>query len=153
VEDKLPVFISMTVTSPNLPINNLEEFLNEAQGLLDNIVGPWSQILFEENDREPLEEAWTELRLTLPDIAYQIRDAPPHKLEEAGLSGNQLTSKLKWLSDAWKKFKEKGTVKLLKKLLEWINLILGSIAIVVPKAEALKELKEAIEKLINKGEE
>jgi hypothetical protein len=143
----------MAVTSPNLPINNLEEFLNETQGLLDNIVGPWSQILFEENDREPLEIAWTELRPALPDIEYQLHDALPHQLEEAGLSGNQLTAKLKWLNDAWKKFKEKGTVKLLKKLLEWINLILGSIAIIVPKAEALKELKEAIEKLINKGQD
>ena len=148
----MPVFVTVVVTTPNLPINNLREFLKEVEGLLDNIVGPWNQLLFAENDREPLEEAWTELKPKLPDIERQLLDTPPDQLEDAGLSGNQLRAKLKWLNDAWKRFKEKGTVKLLKKLLEWINLILGSIALLVPKAEALKEMKEAIEKLIDKGE-
>lgn len=140
------------VTIPNLPITELSGFLNEVEGLLDNITGAWSQLLFEDDDRQPLLDAWNDLRFNrLPTIRDQLASASENSLRDAGLSGPQLTAKLNWLNNAWWAFRLRGTVPLLKKVLEWIDLILGSLVAVIPAAEPLKELKEAIEKLIQQG--
>lgn len=64
----------------------------------------------------------------------------------------QLALKLKDLNDAWQAFFDRGSVRLLKKVLDWINTILGSIASIVPGGEGIQELKEAIEKLLTNGE-
>jgi hypothetical protein len=148
-------YTTTPVTTPKLPINNLEEFVEESQALFDNIVGPWNQILFEEEDRKPLVDAWNDLRPHVPTIQVRVGQVDP-TFTNAGLVGPQLDSKLQSLTNAWKKFVAGGTVKLLKNLLGWINLILGSIAALFPPttvaAEALKEFKEVIDKLINKAE-
>jgi hypothetical protein len=90
----------------------------------------------------------------------QLRGEIAQKLDEerrieCGLESDtpEFNLKLKGLNDAWYDFHIRGTVRLLKRLLDWIDTVLGSIASAVPGAEGLKELKEAIEKLIDKGED
>ena len=142
----------MSVYTPILPIRTLEEFLNETESLFDNITGPWAQLLSEQSDRQNLLDAWTDLKNDLLVIKSEVTSADPQKLKDAGLNGKQLTSKLGWISRAWERFHKSGTVKLLRKLLQWINVLLGSIAKLIFKGEAIKELKEAIEKLIRPSE-
>jgi hypothetical protein len=137
------------LTTPNLPIDNLEDFLEEVRKLFDNIAYHWDQILIPAEFREPLVEAWDELRPAIVTLKDEI-NSPDHetKLKEAGLSGKQLQLKLGILNRAWEKFKDTGTAKLLRKLLDWINKILESLGAALPGGEAVKELKDAIEELM-----
>ena len=40
--------VSTSLTAPSLPIDDLPGFLDETESLVENIIGPWNQILFEE---------------------------------------------------------------------------------------------------------
>jgi hypothetical protein len=134
-------------TSFDPRIDDLDIFLDEVENLFDRIVGPWRDLLFPEEFRQPLSDAWDDAKQSLQQIKDQIASSSD-RLEEVGLSGSQLALKLQGLRSAWDAFRRSGTVQLLKKLLEWINLILGSLAQAIPVGEALKEIKEVIEKLI-----
>ena len=134
---------------PTLPIKDLRQFLGEARKLFDNVVYQWVPLLFEEEFRHRLRAAWRELRPKIPAWQAEV-DSPAHEggFQNAGLRGAQLDLKLEGVNSAWKRFKSRGTVGLLRKVLGWINAILGSLAQVIPGVEALRELKEAIERLI-----
>jgi hypothetical protein len=123
--------------------------------LFDNIVESWDQILFRRDVRSFITNAWSSLKSTVQTsfqtLRSSLRGIANDILERIGLTGHQLALKLKGLNDAWQAFNELGTVRLLKKLLEWINAILGSLIAALPGGEALKEFKEAIEKLIQEG--
>jgi hypothetical protein len=109
--------------------------------------------LFEEEFRGPLMVAWDEIWPQISSWQSQVEDpANSERLENAGLSGGQLSLKLQGLNAAWNRFKRRGSTRLLRNLLGWINAILGSLAQVIPGVEALKELKEAIEKLLAEDE-
>jgi hypothetical protein len=140
----------MALTSPTLPINDLPGFIGEVEKLFDNVIESWNQLLFPETNRTLISQAWTELKPTLSSIRDALLNPIPtiaDKLRNAGLAvGKQLDLKLKMLNDAWERFKKRGTVRLLKELLDWINKLLGSLADVVPGGEALKEFKEVLEK-------
>ena len=137
------------LTMPDLPIDNLEDFLEEVRKLFDNITYHWDQILIPAEFRKPLVEAWDELRPAIASLKDEVNsDDNATKLEEAGLSGKQLQLKLGILNRVWEKFKDTGTAKVLRKLLGWINKILASLGAVLPGGEAVKELKEAIEELM-----
>src|SRR5215217_1770747 len=92
--------------------------------------------------------AWEQLRSKIrywkDDLYYSRYE---DDLQSVGLQGPQLDLKLQGLSSAWERFKSRGTARLLRNLLGWVNAILGSLAKVIPGVEALKELKEAIERL------
>jgi len=139
----------MTQIAPSLNIGDLSNFLDEVSNLFDNMVESWSQILFGATNRGPIKAAWDNAKPSIQIVKSNLDSSALHtKLSDAGLVGPQLDLKLKGLNDAWKSFWERGTLRLLRRLLSWINTILGSIASVVPGGEALKELKEAMEKLI-----
>jgi hypothetical protein len=151
----MSISLSTTVYTPTLPIPDLERFLDETESLLDNITGPWSPLLFRRDDRQILADAWDEVKRTsLPQVRQNLFNNPPG-LAAAGLARGtaQLALKLKGLNDAWQAFFDRGSVRLLKKVLDWINAILGSIASIVPGGEGIQELKEAIEKLFTDGED
>src|SRR5262249_19103576 len=133
---------------PNLPIRDVPAFVEEVRKLFDNMVCSWSQVLFPQKYRQAIKDAWDQAKGWINAFLPAWQKVPQQKKSDAGLHGKQLDLKLAGLSGAWDRFVKKGTVRLLKKLLSWINTILGSIASVVPGGEALKELKDALEKLI-----
>ena len=139
-----------SLTMPDLPIDSLKDFLEEVRKLFDNITYHWDQIFIPAEFRGRLVDAWDELRPAITRLKDEV-DSPYNetKLEEAGLSGNQLQLKLGILNRIWEKFKDSGTAKLLRKLLGWINKILESLAMAIPGGEAVKELKDAIEELMD----
>src|SRR5215470_18314273 len=126
--------IPMTVFEPTLPIENIDQFFREIQDLVDNITGPWRSLLFEESDRGLLANAWTELKPRLAVIPQQILQISKGLLEQLGLDGAQLELKLSRLNQVWTNFKEKGKPKRLKKLLELIIDLLGSLKSAIPIA-------------------
>lgn len=141
----------MAQQKPKLPIDDLTSLVDEIDKLFDNITEYWSCILFREGMRQPLVDAWSEVKPKLNTIRDAL-DSPDaqvaKKLADAGLTGQQLDLKLKGLSEAWARFQRRGSVRLLRKVLDWINILLGSLASILPGGEGVKELKEAIEKLI-----
>jgi hypothetical protein len=113
----------------------------------------WRELLFPEDVRSDVEAAWSNLEPRFAGVKDRLGSIPDTRVDEAGLSGSQLNLKLTGFRGAVDRFKQKGTVKLLKKLLEWINIVLKSLASIVPGGEALKEFKEAIEKYIKDNED
>ena len=132
--------------------DTLFEFLNGVRTILQEIVNA-KVILFRESLRDPLENAWdTSVRNTIEMVQYQLRNPPPglnEALGDSGLSGSELTFKIQGFRMAFDRFWQRGTVNLLKKLLNWINTILKSLIAAIPGAEAINEFKEAIENEIN----
>jgi hypothetical protein len=140
---------------PEETVTDLKSFLHESVNLLDQIVTEWSDLLFHDEYREPLRAAWAELK---PNAEQDIERFNPRKsdtaehLARAGLTGAQLDLKLKGFSAALNKFRVVGTVKWLKKVLEWINKILKSLIGVIPGADAIDEIKGVIEELLDDDE-
>ena len=140
------------VYTPKLPITTLSEFTEEVSGLLENIVGPWSQILLKEDVRQPATDALNNLKSIQARVG-QVFPAglDPTQLSEVGLApGPQQFIKFKGLNDEWEGFNNEGTVTRLERVLGWIIHILGSIALVYREVEAVKEFVETIAKLIVK---
>lgn len=79
------------------------------------------------------------------DSKDQLGQLSQDVLDRAGLFGESLYLKFDGFNEAWHDFLENGPVPRLKQLLKWINIILGSLASVIPSAEAIKEYKEALE--------
>ncbi|MBI1882570.1 MAG: hypothetical protein HYR94_30720 [Chloroflexi bacterium] len=147
--------MNSTVTTPYVPINDISSFLDKITDLFDNIAGAWSPILFKEGFRQSIVNAWAAVKPTISSIKDQFDNLLKTSvtlLNEAGLTDEQLQLKLDGLNDAWETFKKNGTVKFLKNLLEWINVILGSIAKVIGLSEGLKEFKEAVVLLLEPKE-
>jgi hypothetical protein len=67
------------------------------------------------------------------------------RLGAAGLLSPHLDLKLAGYSRAERRFRASPAKRLLKSVLRWANVLLGSIVVAVGAGEALKELKEAIE--------
>jgi hypothetical protein len=106
-------------------------------------------VLYYEGVRRSLLDAFDETGPAvwerIPTIVYQeLRD-----LEALGLTGNSLHAKLTGYSNARDRFWRRGGIKGLRHLLKWMDTILGSIAVGVPPLHALKELKDAIERVID----
>jgi hypothetical protein len=138
---------------PTLPISTLQEMTIATIGLCDNMVGPWSQLLFEEAYRGSLSAAWDQLRPALnPQQVDNTKDGNRLR-ERIGLARDQLKLKLEVLTERWKRFKEKGTVKHLRRLLDSVTNILDSLAREIPGFEALKEFTQLAGMLIDKANE
>ena len=139
-------------TPPSLPINDIPHFLDEVSKLFDEITGSWSPLLFKEKFRLSISSVWNTIKQTIGSIKIIFNNLDETIKFQAGLIGEQLSLKFEVLSDSWKRFKENGTVRFLRHLLSTINIILGSLAKVIDPAEALKEFKETMEKLIEPTE-
>ncbi len=85
------------------------------------------------------------------------------RLAENGLSKNSLTFKINLLNLHWKRaystvkdgiidFANSKTVGLFRKVLEFLNSILGSFASIIPGVDAVKEIKEIGESLLGLAE-
>lgn len=143
--------------TPNIgpTIDNLPDFLKEVEDLFDAIIKSWGDLLFKEKYRAPLADAWHELKDRLPALRKEL-DHPStdlkDRLNDAGLTGRQLEVKLLGINEAWQRFREYGSVRLLRRLLGFINDALGSLAAAVPGIEALDELKKIIERWLDGGD-
>lgn len=143
------------LTDPKLPIADLDGLLEEVPALLDNIVYYWDQLLFMIDVRPALQNGWGELRQRIAESWSSFKadlGQTSSKLNDAGLSGEQLKLKLSVINDLWDRFKNRGTPGRLRDLIEWIEALFDSIAKVVPQIEALKEFVVLVKGLINQTE-
>ena len=89
------------------------------------------------------------------------------RLEKIGFTKKSLELKIRTLNFHWKRLVEKVNsttekiidfsvnpiVKLVRKLLSYLNSILGSLAKAIPSVEAIKEMKEVLESYLGVAEE
>jgi hypothetical protein len=123
----------------------LEDFLEELRRLLeemtyegDGLVPGYLQPL--------LVEAWPEVRAQYDALQSNVKSGSYESgLEQAGLRGPQFRLKAEGFRRHLSIFRKDRNPKWLKKLLRWGDIILGSLASVIPGGDAVQEFKEAIE--------
>lgn len=127
-------------------------FVKDVEELLDQVTAA-RHVLLAKPLRESVHKAWQEYRATsLPELLTGLEawttstsGSEDRSLRTAGLQGSQLDAKLAGYVEARRHLVAAGGRLALKRTLRWVNTILGSLATVVPVAEALKELKECYE--------
>lgn len=134
---------------------DLRDFLNETEALLTEIIDRRAEFIPEE--LQPyFVEAWPEVRASISTAKDDLftRVVVSDRLPSAGLTGKQLALKLFAFRRSVDALKLGGwSRRLLKRVLDWLNTILGSLASVLPGVDAIKEFKEAIENALDEKEE
>jgi len=145
----------MPATNDQAPLakEKLKNFIRDVYSIIGAIAERGEDVrgssLFSENYKQLLHTAWQEYQRDFPiaTLTAQIDNLTPDQLTTAGLYGSQLELKLS-IFEKWKmEYRSIGGSMVLRKLFEIINKILGSFAH-VGIAEALMELKEALESLL-----
>jgi len=134
----------------------LIDFMVAVRDILQQVV-EWRGLLFAKELRQPIADAWLEVQSAFDDVDVRLRSVEgdeivsDDELAKIGLTGKQLELKLKGFNSTWGRFKQWGTVKALKKLLDWIDIILGSLASIIPGADAIEEFKDSAKQAIEDG--
>jgi hypothetical protein len=137
--------------------SDLADFVVGVRDILQQVV-EWRGLLFREELREPIAEAWQELRPSFDDVMRALVEGDEEErvsdeeLRRVGLTGRQLQLKLIGFNGAWDRLRQWGSVKVLKKVLEWIDIILGSLASIIPGADAIEEFKDSAKAGIDENE-
>lgn len=134
---------------------DLRDFLDETEALLTEIIDRRSEFI--PGELQPyFVDAWPEVRASISTAKGDLftRSVVADRLPSAGLSGKQLALKLVAFRRSVDALKLGGwSRRLLKRVLGWLNIILGSLASVLPGVDAIKEFKEAIENALDEKEE
>jgi hypothetical protein len=145
-----------TVGSFDTPLGNdrraLATFVSEVEELLGGTLAnpaTW----FPVDLQEPLQSAWEELAPSFAMAPRYLAEPPDANLLEAqlvhvGLTGRQLALKRTGWERARDSFRARVTKRALSRALRWANIILGSLAGLIPGADAIKEYKEAVEQAV-----
>lgn len=133
----------------------LLDFIKKVKEILEKIVGSdW--LLARKVMRDRIKKAFPGVQDALGRMEKEISNLSPQdfekKFKDHGLTGDQLDLKYEGFLDAWKALGDGGGIRLLKNLLDWVDIILGTLCSVIPGGEAAKEFKEACEKEIDATE-
>jgi hypothetical protein len=136
----------------------LKDFISRVHALLGEIAangGPVGGPAFVPPDLRPLlRDAWPAAADDLLALHTRIERANDQTLAVHGLSGSSLRFKLGVIQRAWSNFAADRIIKWLRKLLSAIDTLLDSIIDALgPTGAAAKELKQALENLLEELEE
>ncbi len=132
------------MTTKQEDIDNLNEFLTYLERLLKIVVDA-RDILFDEELRQRLLDAWDGVVKKFPDIKQELDSLSQSKLQAKGLSGKEAEAKLFGFKRVFRAFRKFGGLKLLRRALKWADVILGSLASIIPGIDSIKEFKESVE--------
>ncbi len=113
------------------------------------------ELLFRSESRKRMTVAWEELAPRWREIEDQLSDPSDevlNKLRLAGLTGAQLEMKVQYIEGVHEKFREHGSLFLLRRVLSALNKLLGSLLSAVPGVEAVKEYKDYAESELDESE-
>ena len=112
----------------------LEEATFEGEGLVPSYLQPL------------LQEAWPEVAVHYKTLESAVASGELEKeLGERGLRGAQFQVKAEGFRRHLWLFRSERQPRWLKKLLRWADIILGSLASILPGGDAVQEFKEAVE--------
>jgi hypothetical protein len=133
----------------------LAVFLEELHELLRKVMFD-NRSWVEDGARADFLRAWETVEPRFYTLVEELRfladegaQSLDRSLETAGLTGAELELKIGGWRRALRRFGVQPVRKALIKTLGWANLILGSLAVVLPHAEAVKEFKDAFEKSLD----
>jgi hypothetical protein len=123
----------------------LEDFLQELRTLLMETTYEWNGLV--PGYLGPLlQRAWEEVAPSYEELEVAVRSGEyEHQLVRAGLRGAQFQVKAEGFLHHLTRFRLRRSPRWLRKTLKWADIILGSLASVIPAGDAVKEFKEAIE--------
>jgi hypothetical protein len=122
----------------------LREALAEARHVLEHVCryhGEW----FDDELREGVQQACEEVAARWDIAADAITTERADAFEDAGLLGRQGAAKVRGIKRWAREFFRNPTKRAFMRAAKWINILLGSLATIVPGGEALKEFKELVE--------
>jgi hypothetical protein len=131
-------------------LEDLREQLNSIELEEDQ---PWLASDLDPEFLRELREAREDLQTAFDEAVGAILDGNPDRslFRRAGLRGRQLALKLRGWGTALRNFTAQRGRETLRELLSWANILLGSLATVLPPVEAIKEYKEVLEKSLSSG--
>jgi hypothetical protein len=141
---------------------DLRRFVDEFRELMEEVTDGRHPGLIPSEYRGELRQAFEELAGVFAQVSNALLDpaietsaVPPARLSLTGadLIGPSRERKISAFRRGLARFRGRATHKTLGRALRWANMILGSLATVIPPAEALKELKEYAENLNMDAEE
>ena len=139
-------------TYPDPDREALAAFVERTRELLEEIAttgGPIGGPIFIPRDLRPtLLAAWPEVDADLRALTARIATASDAELDLHGLRGPQLQFKLAVINRLWQRFRNKKVLKWLLKLLKAIDNLLDSLAALFKVGSMTKEIKTALEDLI-----
>jgi hypothetical protein len=122
----------------------LREAVGECQHVLDHVCR-YHEDWFDAELREVVQRARDEVEHHWDPVLEAINPNNESRLAEAGLLGAQREAKSRGLRKRAREFFRSPSKRAFKKVAQWINILLGSLASIVPGGEALKEFKEVVE--------
>jgi hypothetical protein len=148
----------MTAPFPTDDRAALSDFIERTYALLREIAelgGPEGGPIFVPEELRPLlRDAWPAAGEDLLSLGGRIATAPVAVLASHGLVGASLHFKLGVVRRAWTNFAADRVIKWLRKLLAAIDTLLESIVDALgPAGAAAKEIKQALENLLEELEE
>jgi hypothetical protein len=139
------------------PAGVLALFLHDVHALIDDVVNTISALPGSKAPPEAVEayvSAWQDLntRPFLETLSAELQEVGAISLlNEAGLSGAQLSAKLvpfaRWRTE-WRSVR---SLEALQRALRRANIVLGSLASVLPGVEAFKEFKDTTEAMLDEA--
>lgn len=123
---------------------------------LTDIKAIFSSLVFKKNNMFPpllidhMKQSWEgSVEGRMDHLIEIVKKTDQSVLKDVGLVDAELNFKLAGFNKAYEIWKNSSFKKVLKNLLEWINVILSSLAHLFPIAEPIKEFKDALEAGIN----
>jgi hypothetical protein len=133
------------------PHEALQMFLNAVNALLESLItsnddGLGNKV-FDERFHDDLTRAWAEAREHFGSASRVIAQVPNEDLHRHGLGGFQLRLKLSVIRFHFYNFLKRGK-EALRAALDPIDVVLNSVAVVVPPVEAITEMKDILKSCI-----
>jgi hypothetical protein len=155
----MPVENFPTYPGSGDPRPALAEYVRTTRNFLDELAdtnipsAPTpSETLFFPSLLEPLRKAWKEARSQFELLALKISELSAERIFDHGLFGDQLAFKFEAVNFLHGRYKQMGK-RVLRKLLEAIDTLLGSIIEACMIAKGAKEIKEYFEHSLDDGQQ
>jgi hypothetical protein len=135
---------------------DLALFVEEFKALMKELTDGTHPGLLSPARRQDLAAAYAEIAGVFDGVAQDLRTAPIEtsprppasaSLNDANLTGGNRARKTGRVRAAFDRFRSGPTRKTLARVFRWTNMLLESLAAVLPQAQALKELKQYAENL------
>jgi hypothetical protein len=136
--------------------NNLEGFLDLSLSILSEFMEQLDKYVSDKRLRTVIMKAWPEAKKSLTQALIEIKEVAKTKkgwlnnsLENAGLTGKQLTLKFKGSNNAGNKWMKSKTRKDLGRFLSWMLIILESLSKCFPWLEIPIEFSKSIQQILH----
>ena len=135
---------------------DLRQFVEDFRALMKELTDGTHPSLLSPARRRELADAFNDLGAVFDQVGQDLATAPIEtsprspasaSLTDAGLIGDNRARKTGRFKAALDRFRSWPTRKTLGRVFRWANMLLDSLAAVLPQAEALKELKKFAENL------